>query len=194
MRMPDAKEEHYGGYRRHTFSSDRETNGTLLGVTDLIGSPESVARAREWVRQKLGVDHPALANVTLLVSELVTNAVIHSNSRNGGRVTLALADCYDFIHADVVDEGSESVPQVSADIFAEGGRGLFLVEVISDRWGIYADCAGRTVWFQVRYQRGDIPFCPRQRTSEDLPERSETATRRTAKHAARAVSRSLEQE
>jgi anti-sigma regulatory factor (Ser/Thr protein kinase) len=161
MRMPDAREEHYGGDRRHTFSPDRETKGTLLGVTDLIGSPESVPRAREYVRQKLGAGHPALANVTLLVSELVTNAVLHSDSRNGGRVTLALADCHDFIHGDVVDEGSSSVPQVCADMFAEGGRGLFLVEAISDRWGVYTDCAGQTVWFQVSYQRADIPLRPR---------------------------------
>ncbi|MER5648843.1 ATP-binding protein [Streptosporangium sp. NPDC002524] len=162
MRNPDAREEQYGGDRRHTCDSDRETKGTLLGVTDLIGSPKSVARAREYVRQRLGAGHPALENVTLLVSELVTNAVIHSDSRNGGRVTLALVDGYDFIHADVADEGSESVPQVSTDMFAEGGRGLFLVEAISSRWGIYTDCAGRTVWFQVGYQRDDIFCCPRQ--------------------------------
>ncbi|MFC7381583.1 ATP-binding protein [Sphaerisporangium rhizosphaerae] len=193
MRMQDPGEEHYGNHRRHTFGSDGEIKGRLLGVTDLIGSPASVARAREYVREKLGIGHPALDDVTLLVSELVTNAVIHSDSRNGGRVVVALADCYDFIHADIVDDGSESIPQISADMYAEGGRGLFLVEAVSDRWGVYTDHAGRTVWFEIGYQRDDIPSCPRQRMPEDLPERTETATRRTMENASRTVARSVQQ-
>ncbi|GAA3829764.1 hypothetical protein GCM10022226_58270 [Sphaerisporangium flaviroseum] len=66
--------------------------GSLLGVIDLTGSPESVALAREYVRRKLGADHPALDDVTILTSEVVTNATVHSNSRNGGRITVAIAE------------------------------------------------------------------------------------------------------
>ncbi|WP_424531790.1 ATP-binding protein [Sphaerisporangium viridialbum] len=124
--------------------------GSLLGVTDLVGSPESVSQARDYVRQKLGEDHPALDDVTLLVSEVVTNAVVHSDSRDGGRVTLAIADCYDLIHVDVVDAGSATAPRVRGDMFAEGGRGLMLVETLSHRWNVYDDAAGRTVWFQIK--------------------------------------------
>ncbi|WP_405145086.1 ATP-binding protein [Sphaerisporangium sp. NBC_01403] len=169
------------------------TAGSLLGVKDLVGSPESVSQARAYVRGKLGEDHPALDDVTLLVSEVVTNAVIHSNSRNGGRVTLALADCYDFIHVDVVDEGGEMIPQVGAGIFAESGRGLMLVEQISDHWDVYEDSAGRTVWFQVRYERV-ASCCPMQRTSAEPSDPHESATRRTAKQAARTVAESAQQE
>ncbi|MEU8270275.1 ATP-binding protein [Sphaerisporangium sp. NPDC049002] len=129
--------------------------GSLLGVTDLLGFPESVSRAREYVRHKLGEGHPALDDVTLLVSEVVTNSVVHSNSRNGGRVTLAIADCHDLIHVDVVDAGGDTAPHVGGDLLAEGGRGLILVETLSHRWDVYDHPAGRTVWFQVKYKRGD---------------------------------------
>ncbi|GAA3802045.1 hypothetical protein GCM10022226_22290 [Sphaerisporangium flaviroseum] len=129
------------------------TTGSLLGVLDLIGSPESVSRARAYVREKLGDEHPALDDVTLLVSEVVTNAIVHSDSKNGGNVMLALADCHDFIHVDVVDAGGETAPRLGGDTSAESGRGLLLVQTLSHRWDVHEDDAGRTVWFEVRYQR-----------------------------------------
>jgi anti-sigma regulatory factor (Ser/Thr protein kinase) len=130
------------------------TAGRLLGVTELIGSPESVSQAREYARRKLGDGHPALDDVTLLVSEVVTNAVLHSNSKNGGKVTLAIADCYDFIHVDVVDAGGEAAPHLCEDMLAEGGRGLMLVDMISQQWNVHEGDAGRTVWFEVKYKPG----------------------------------------
>ncbi|MET8158023.1 ATP-binding protein [Sphaerisporangium sp. NPDC005289] len=127
--------------------------GNLLGVIELAGIPESASLAREYVRDKLGDGHPALDDVTLLVSEVVTNAVVHSDSRNGGTVTLAIADCHDLVHVDVVDAGGDTVPHVRGELCAEGGRGMMLVGTLSHRWDVHEDAAGRTVWFQVRYTR-----------------------------------------
>ncbi|MFC7382903.1 ATP-binding protein [Sphaerisporangium rhizosphaerae] len=129
------------------------TTGSLLGAIDLIGSPESVSLARAYVREKLGREHPALHDVTLLVSEVVTNAVVHSDSGNGGTVTLVLADRHEFIHVDVVDAGGGDAPRVCCDLYGEGGRGLLLVQEISHRWDVLQHPAGRTVWFQVKYTR-----------------------------------------
>ncbi|MEV7969161.1 ATP-binding protein [Sphaerisporangium sp. NPDC088356] len=149
--------------------AEQATTGTLLGVIDLVGSPESVSLAREFVRRKLGDGHPALDDVTLLVSEVVTNAVVHSDSKNGGKVTLALADCYDLVHVDVADAGSRTAPRVCGGILSEGGRGLMLVDLVSDRWDVHDDDTGRTVWFEVGYRRetprAALPFpAPRQPT------------------------------
>ncbi len=69
--------------------------GRLLGVMELKGEAESAKLARGFVSEKLGGAHPALDDVTLLVSEVVTNAVVHSDSRNGGKIILALADCHE---------------------------------------------------------------------------------------------------
>ncbi|MEO3812774.1 ATP-binding protein [Sphaerisporangium sp. B11E5] len=118
----------------------------------MAGSPESVKAAREFVRRRLGDGHPALDDVTLLVSELVTNSVLHSRSRGGGRVAVAMADCRDVIHVDVVDAGGDAFQPVSGDMFNENGRGLMLVRELSRDWGTHTDEGGRVVWFQVAYQ------------------------------------------
>ncbi|MFC4587450.1 ATP-binding protein [Sphaerisporangium corydalis] len=170
------------------------TTGSLLGVKDLVGTPESVSLAREYVREKLGKDHPALDDVTLLASEVVANAIVHSNSRHGGRVTLAIADCFDRIHVDVVDMGGEMAPPIHGDLLAEGGRGLMLVETISCEWGVYEDDAGRTVWFQVAYEPktpGQGVTCPGQGASSE-PTGRESGLRRTARLAAQTVTASVE--
>ncbi|WP_248958152.1 ATP-binding protein [Sphaerisporangium perillae] len=143
--------------------------GRLLGVTELLGSPESVSRAREYVRRKLGDAHPAIDDVTLLVSEVVTNAVLHSDSKNGGKVTLAIADCHDFVHVDVVDEGGECSPRLCGDLLAEGGRGLVLVDLISHQWSVREDDTGRTVWFDVKYKCGSDGTTRHGSSSPDNP-------------------------
>ncbi|GII76149.1 hypothetical protein Sru01_11310 [Sphaerisporangium rufum] len=161
---------------------------------DFAGHPEAAGKARQYVRDKLGPDHPALDDLTLLVSEVVTNALVHSVSRQGGRVTLALADCWESVHVDVVDDGGETVPHVQGDVFSESGRGLLLVETIADRWGVYQDEAGRTVWFEVAYRRtrkGSRAPCPPQRTSDEPPRPQDSAMRAAAERAARTVSDGL---
>ncbi|WP_405147003.1 ATP-binding protein [Sphaerisporangium sp. NBC_01403] len=124
-------------------------------MTELVGAPESVAQARAFVREVLGRAHPVLDEVVLLVSELVTNSVTHSDSRGGGQVTLAVSECDGTVHVEVIDSGSDSEPRVCDESYGEGGRGLFLVDAISERWGIYRDGAGRVVWFAVRFRRPD---------------------------------------
>ncbi|MFC7386625.1 ATP-binding protein [Sphaerisporangium rhizosphaerae] len=130
--------------------------GRLLGVIELAGDPRSARTARDFVRERVGDGHTALDTLTLLVSEVVTNSVVHSDSRHGGRVTLTLADCYDFIHVDVVDAGGSGVPHVRVDESGEGGRGLQIVQILAARWGVRQDATSRTVWFQVNYERGRV--------------------------------------
>ncbi|MET8141681.1 ATP-binding protein [Sphaerisporangium sp. NPDC005288] len=132
---------------------ERPATGNLLGVRELSGHPESAGIARRFVESKLGPEHPALETVTLLVSEAVTNSVVHSDSRDGGRITLALADFHHFVHVDVTYAGGETVPQVGGELCAEGGRGLLLVDALSRRWAVWEHDAGRTLWFQVTYTR-----------------------------------------
>ncbi len=134
-----------------TKRGDMATQG-LLGAIDLVGVPESVARARAFVREVLGRAHPVLDEVVLLVSELVTNSVTHSDSRRGGQVTLAVSEVDDTAHVEVLDSGSDSEPRVHDEPYGEGGRGLFLVDALSERWGIYRDGAGRVVWFALRFR------------------------------------------
>nr|WP_246496941.1 ATP-binding protein [Sphaerisporangium rubeum] len=118
---------------------------------ELPGRPESVALARGFVTERLGKWHPAANDVTLLVSELVTNAVVHSRSRNGGTVTVMIVDRVGHVHVEVTDEGSETAPEIREDLLAEGGRGLLLVQMIAHRWGVSRGWSWQSVRCEVNY-------------------------------------------
>lgn len=80
----------------------------------------------------------------LLTGELVTNAVLHAHTDVG--VTVSLARTVVRIE---VEDGSDSPPlPVHADEYAGSGRGLRLVDDLSDGWGVEPVAGGgKTVWF-----------------------------------------------
>lgn len=123
--------------------------GAVLGSLTIPGRPEHVREARAFVTKALGDLHPALDNVVLLTSELVTNAVTHSKSRRrGGTVTVVIAESAGGLRIEVSDEGSElSAPVVRGDVYASDGHGLFLVQTLADQWGYVRDSRSTTVWF-----------------------------------------------
>ncbi|GIH79561.1 ATP-binding protein [Planobispora longispora] len=120
----------------------------------LRGVPESVAVARHRAMELLGEGHPAFEDVVLLVSEVVTNSVVHSGSAGGGRVAMTLAVEAGTVTVEVRDAGSaDSVPRVRIAPDEEGGRGMFLVDLLAARWGVRQDGSRgpRTVWFQIAF-------------------------------------------
>jgi len=128
--------------------------GDLLGRLELPAIEASVPRARAWLRDRLGEAHPALDDVLLLASELVTNAVRHSDSRHTGTVTVVATALRGIVHVTVIDAGAEGMPHIeggAGDEEGEGGRGLFLVDVLARAWGVQERPEGRAVWFEVKY-------------------------------------------
>ncbi|MDP9841403.1 ATP-binding protein [Streptosporangium lutulentum] len=135
------------------MTTGRQTVSPGATVT-LRGVPESVAVARHRVRELLGEGHPASDDVVLLVSEVVTNSVVHSRSSGGGRVAMTVAVGPEAVLVEVRDVGSgTSVPHVRNDPEAENGRGMFLVDLLAARWGIRDDVSQgfRTLWFEVDF-------------------------------------------
>ncbi len=113
-----------------------------------------VRAARRWARTVTGLPREDADVLELLLSELVTNALEHSASGQGGHVTVTLA-CLDSnaIRLAVMDAGPRrgaptTVPHVNeADPGLEYGRGLALVERLSRRWGFLGvPGAPLTVW------------------------------------------------
>ncbi len=84
-----------------------------------------------------------------MTSELVTNAVLHSNSsRPGGTVMITVLQSAGGVRIEVADSGSElTAPAVRAEVFTADGHGLFLVQSLADQWGYLRDESGTTVWF-----------------------------------------------
>jgi anti-sigma regulatory factor (Ser/Thr protein kinase) len=122
----------------------------------LATGPAAAAEARRRVRVairswQVPVDLDA---ALLLTSELVTNAVRHEAGQRAQAVMLTIACSRGRLRVDVHDT-SRSLPavaEVPAD--AETGRGLLLVETLSDEWGCYRTPAGKAVYFTLAFETG----------------------------------------
>ena len=127
----------------------------VLGSLTIPGRPEHVREARAFVAKALGDLHRSLDTAVLLTSELVTNAVTHSNSRfDGGTVTLLITESSSGVRIEVADQGSDlSSPVVRGNVYASDGHGLFLVQTLADQWGYLREEAGTTVWFWLSRAR-----------------------------------------
>ncbi|MEU3170011.1 ATP-binding protein [Streptosporangium sp. NPDC006930] len=127
----------------------------LLGQVEVPAQIAAVPRARHYVRDLLkGLDHPHTDDALLLLTELVTNAIRHSDSgrSSDGRIIIAVAHHLGTLHIDVVDAGSTGQrPSLRAGVSPDsgGGRGLWLVQELSSAWGWYEALTGRVVWFQL---------------------------------------------
>ena len=113
--------------------------------------PRAAAQARRFLRQAICEVHAAsvLDSAELLVSELVTNGVRHA----APPITLRVAcDGSSGLQVSVSDGGTDLPAPRQAQEEAEGGRGMALVDYISDDWGIAPRADGKTVWFDVDLQ------------------------------------------
>jgi len=122
----------------------------VLGTLRIAGQRRHVAQARAFVAATLGSGHPCLDEAVLLCSELVTNAVLHTDSgRPGGTITVVLRSLVKAVQVEVTDEGSAGTPVVKDEVFVPEGHGLFLVEQLAESWGYARDERATTVWFRL---------------------------------------------
>lgn len=118
---------------------------------ELAAHPGSVARARQLTRARLsgwGVCDDTCDTAALVVSELVTNAIVHTA---GEQVVCELHDENDVVRIAVRDEGCapdqpHPVPQRPEE---EHGRGLLLVAALCRAWGAQEAGAGLLVWAEL---------------------------------------------
>lgn len=117
--------------------------GTLSRI--LPGQSSSVPFARSETRGFLG-NAPRTDDAELIVSELATNAVRHSLSREAdGQFELRLEARPGWLRIEVVDQGPPHRPgsaaaavvekQAGALDDRESGRGLEIVDALADKWG-----------------------------------------------------------
>ena len=115
----------------------------------LNGGPRDVRVARHWLGDWLasqGVTSEAIDATTLLVSELVTNALIHT----GTVITVCAKIAGKRVRVEVTDRDPRSVPtRRSAAHDAERGRGVGIVEALAATWGVDRSATSKTVWFEM---------------------------------------------
>jgi len=125
---------------------------TVLGSLTIPGHPEQVSAARAFVARTLSAHRPGTDAdaATLLTSELVTNAIMHTKSGvEGGTVAIVVVGIPRGVLVEIVDGGSAGTPTVKSDLYAAEGHGLFLVQSLAAQWGYLRDPAGTTVWFHL---------------------------------------------
>lgn len=115
----------------------------------LPANASQVREARRWLARILD-GSPAADDAIMCLSELVTNAVTHSNSRQpGGSFTVRAGIGHgDRIRVEVHDQGGPWPQPVSTDDLH--GRGLVIVGTLARDWGISGHShSGRTVWAEI---------------------------------------------
>lgn len=144
-------------------STDRLAAGESLGAADSLtvpGHAGQVPKARAFIARVLAGRQLCDETACLLGSELVTNSIRHSDSRlPGGTVTVTVVASAADILVEVTDDagGGQPVLRDGPDLCAEDGRGLFLVAMLSARWGYHHDGARLTTWFQVPAEPARVP-------------------------------------
>jgi anti-sigma regulatory factor (Ser/Thr protein kinase) len=114
---------------------------------------DQVARAREFVLTTLGAGHPCTGVLQLIVDELVTNSIVHSESGReaDGTVTVTLTSKPGRVRVEVTDAGSATLPRLrEVGLSAENGRGLYLVAALAAAWNCSRGPSGTTAtWAEV---------------------------------------------
>jgi two-component sensor histidine kinase len=127
---------------------------TLSATFELTPAPSAPFHARRIVGDLLTAwrfDPDRRVDVMVLVNEVVSNAVDHARSDDGGDIVLAV----DVTASDTwlrvgLADGSTVRPIVrQLDPRAPRGRGMQLVAALADRWGSHDQDGGKRVWFEL---------------------------------------------
>jgi anti-sigma regulatory factor (Ser/Thr protein kinase) len=115
--------------------------------------PEGPAQARRIIADELSarIPAPVLDDVKLMVSELVTNGIVHGSTQGQSAVTLDLL-VNGHIRCRVLDHGEGFARRAGrggpGGWEGLGGWGLQVVEELSDSWGMQSSAERTEVWFE----------------------------------------------
>lgn len=96
------------------------------------------------------VDDDLLERSRLVVTEVVTNAVLHAKLMSPERIDVHVRVLAEVLRIEVTDQGTGFDPVVvrrGSDDLATGGWGLWLVDQLTDRWGVDHSHSTR-VWLE----------------------------------------------
>ncbi|MDX3383599.1 ATP-binding protein [Streptomyces niveiscabiei] len=114
-------------------------------------TPREVPALRRILRQHLthwgllGVAEPAL----LCVSELVTNVIKHVGVGVSGLLAVSMSDTN--LRLEVQDPSVDKLPALPGRVEdeSEGGRGLALIDMMCEKWGVRLTEAGKVTWCEL---------------------------------------------
>ena len=138
---------------------------------DFPALPQQAREARRFLASLLD-GRPAADDAVLCLSELITNACLHSRSRQpGGQFTVRIQTCGPCLRVEVSDQGGPWTAPAKDD-HAQNGRGLQIVSQLTRTWGRTGNSAtGWTIWFEIGGPPARAPCSqdPRPRASAGPP-------------------------
>ncbi|MCW3067917.1 MAG: putative anti-sigma regulatory factor, serine/threonine protein kinase [Solirubrobacterales bacterium] len=132
-------------------SRDREATDAPSLELELQRNVEAPGIARTAVTELshgLGLPGPTFQTLVLLVSEVVSNAVLHSKGPTRSPITLTVNVTLDAVRITVTDAGGGFVPKQRDPASIHDGYGLYLVDKAASRWGVDTT-APTSVWFEL---------------------------------------------
>jgi anti-sigma regulatory factor (Ser/Thr protein kinase) len=131
-------------------SSDchREGAPLQLSLQRNVKAPGLARAAIARLCEEHGLESPLRQTVVLLVSEVVSNAVLHSSGPEDAPIGLSAAVTQEAVRITVTDAGEGFTPTERDPERVEGGYGLYLVEKAASRWGVDPR-APTSVWFEL---------------------------------------------
>jgi len=127
-------------------------------VVLLPHAPTSVSLARRHLSADLfasGVLGSVVDDASVIVSELLSNALRHARPLPSGQIRVAWTRQGDAVEVAVSDGGAATEPRRGRPALSSlGGRGLGIVESLAECWGVRReDSGGTTVWAVIKAPR-----------------------------------------
>lgn len=115
---------------------------------------DAPGRVRRQLRERLDplLDRATARDLELLISEVVTNAVRYAGAERDDDIEVRVELDSELINVHIVDSGPGFAPAARRGPRFDrnpGGFGLFLLDLLSTRWGVERDEQGFRVWFRL---------------------------------------------
>ncbi|MEU9885315.1 ATP-binding protein [Sphaerisporangium sp. NPDC051011] len=127
----------------------RRTESAVFPATEA-----SAGEARRWLSKILS-DHPRHDDAVLLLSEAVTNSLVHTDT--SVIAVAVVVEEGDDVRIEVGDQGGRTVPSIPSDTGEEpaiSGRGIRLIRALSSRWGFTEERPRCVLWFLLSADGG----------------------------------------
>ncbi|MFF3495839.1 SpoIIE family protein phosphatase [Streptomyces sp. NPDC002795] len=137
---------------RRTAQPAGATVARRTAMTIAQAEPERIAAARQQLRELLHdwADTDQMDSAVLLVSEMVTNVLVHTD---GDALLVAEMTRHGAeprrLRVEVADASDDLPHKRRPGELASSGRGLVLMELLADRWGVDPRGEGKNIWFEL---------------------------------------------
>ncbi|MFF9346781.1 SpoIIE family protein phosphatase [Streptomyces sp. NPDC014734] len=144
---------------RRDGGAPQETAGRRTTLTIAQAEPEQISVARQQVRELLRdwADPEQVDAAVLMISEMATNVLVHTD---GDALLVARATGEHGerrLRVEVADGSDELPHRRRPGEMASSGRGLVLMEMLADAWGVDPRGAGKSIWFELYESKAQVP-------------------------------------